>query len=56
MLPSPQLIKENVKVYPVSRYGIERLQLANISIHSFNHLDTNHLLHLPKNLYLLLKQ
>ncbi|HEX7905268.1 MAG TPA: aminotransferase class I/II-fold pyridoxal phosphate-dependent enzyme [Chitinophagaceae bacterium] len=31
------------KIYPVSRYGIEKLSVAGIKVLSFNHLDAAHL-------------
>src|SRR6266487_3621373 len=31
------------KIYPVSKYGIERLIVKKIPIHLFRHLDANHL-------------
>ena len=36
------------KVYPVSRYGIEKLLLRNIPIHTFRHFDAAHVAELIK--------
>lgn len=36
------------KVYPVSKYGIEKLIVKKIPIHTFNHLEANHLAELVK--------
>jgi 8-amino-7-oxononanoate synthase len=39
----PVVVFIDEKVYPVSRYGIEKLLLRNIPVHTFRHFDAAHL-------------
>lgn len=44
----PVVVFIDEKVYPVSRYGIEKLLLRNIPIHTFRHFDAAHVAALIK--------